>query len=130
MGGPAQRLSDRVVLVVEDEDAVRRITARILRDAGLRVLEASDGQSAVASLASLGPAVIGLVVSDIAMPVMSGLELAAVIQERWPDIPILLISAHGAPPSNYPGSFLSKPYSPDTLVAAVTNLLPPALTPQ
>jgi two-component system, response regulator FlrC len=66
------------------------------------------------------------------MPGMNGVELAAVIEERWPGIPVLLISAHGAPPASYTGSFLSKPFSPDTLVSAVSDLLPPGAdaTPQ
>jgi len=129
-GTPARQVPDRVVLIVDDEDTVRRVTARTLTDAGFRVLVASDGQSALASLAHLGTTVIGLVLSDIAMPGMNGIELAGVIEQRWPDLPILLISAHGIPPASYTGSFLSKPFSPPTLVAAVSDLLAPTLAPQ
>jgi CheY-like chemotaxis protein len=46
MGSPAQRLPERVVLVVDDEDLVRRMTTRALTDAGYRVLEAHDGEEA------------------------------------------------------------------------------------
>jgi CheY-like chemotaxis protein len=97
MGTVTQRLSDRVVLVVDDEDAVRRISSRTLRDAGFRVIDASDAKSALAWLASLGMTVIGLVVSDIAMPGMTGVELAAVIEERWPGLRVLLISGRDVP---------------------------------
>jgi DNA-binding response OmpR family regulator len=122
MGTPT-RLFDRVVLVVDDEEALRHLMARALTAAGFRVLEAHDGEEAQALLGTVGPQ-IGLVVSDIAMPHMTGLELAAVIAKRWPTLPILLVSGEGSPPESYRGGFLAKPFLPDTLVEAVTGLLP------
>jgi DNA-binding NtrC family response regulator len=112
-----------VALVVDDEELVCRITARMLMNAGLRVLEAHDGEEAIALLEGLGPTTVGLVVSDVAMPRMTGVELAAVIGHRWPAIPVLLVSGQGGPYSDYPGAFLAKPFAPDTLIASVEELL-------
>src|SRR2546421_6232 len=119
MGTPAQRLLERVAMVVDDEELVCRYTARVLGDAGLRVLEAHDGQEAFALLEHLGATVIGLVVSDVAMPKMNGVELATAIGQRWPAIPVLLVSGQGGPPSDYPGAFLGKPFTPDNLISSV-----------
>src|SRR5215211_3777229 len=117
MGTPAQRLAERVVLVVDDEPGVRRYIARVLADARLRVLEVPDGGAAAALLARLGAGVIGLVVSDISMPGVTGVELAAVIGKRWPTVPIVLVSGQGGPPAGYAGHFLPKPFLPEALIA-------------
>jgi two-component system cell cycle sensor histidine kinase/response regulator CckA len=122
MDTSAQWLVERVVLVVDDEEAVRHYTARVLTGAGFGVLEAQDGAEAVAMLAKLGPTVIGLVVSDIAMPRMTGEELAATMVERWPTVPIILVSGHGGPRAGYQGQFLWKPFLPDSLLAAIASL--------
>ncbi|MFL5496501.1 MAG: response regulator [Gemmatimonadales bacterium] len=123
MGTPAQRLVERVALVVDDEELVCRLTARMLTDAGLRVLEAHDGEEALTLLGSLGARAIGLVVSDVSMPKMNGDELAMVIGQQWPAIPVLLVSGEGGPPSGYRGAFLGKPFTPDALIASVEQVL-------
>ncbi|MGN6392957.1 MAG: response regulator [Gemmatimonadales bacterium] len=83
------------VVVVDDEEQVRRLTARMLADVGCRVAEAHSGAAALALLA--GSVQVDLVVSDISMPGMSGEVLAARIGERWPAVLILLISGQGYP---------------------------------
>lgn len=123
MGSPALRLSERVVLVVDDEELLRHYMSRTLRQAGYRVLEAEDGAEAKRLLEMLGPTVIGLVVSDIAMPKMTGDQLATMMAERWPTVPILLVSGRGMPRTDYQGPFLPKPFLPDALTAAVSGLL-------
>jgi CheY-like chemotaxis protein len=123
MGSRAQRLPERVVLVVDDEDLVRRMTTRALTDAGFRVLEAHDGQEAASLLATLGTNVIGLIVSDIRMPRLDGLQLAALVAQRWPTVPLILMSGQGGPPAGYSGPFCAKPFTPKTLIAAVTALM-------
>jgi CheY-like chemotaxis protein len=122
MGTPAQRLPERVVLVVDDEDLVRRMTTRALTDAGFRVLEAHDGEEAATLLATLGTNVIGLIVSDIRMPRMNGLELSILVSQRWPTVPLILISGQGGPPAGYSGPYCAKPFTPETLIATVTAL--------
>ena len=54
------------------------------------------------------------------MPRITGEELAAIIAERWPALRVLLLSAHGHPGADYQGSFLAKPFQPDTLLALVS----------
>ena len=126
MASAAERLRERVVLVVEDQPAVCRYMARALRDAGFRVLKAYDGEQAAAVLARFGSKAVGLVVSDVSMPKMTGLELALLLERRWPDLPVLLVSGLGVPPG-YQGKVLPKPFTPDVLVTVVSDLLPPAV---
>lgn len=123
MGSAAQSLSERVVLVVDDELVACRVTARVLVDAGFRVVEVHSSLEAVALLSTLEEKV-QFVVSDIVMPGMTGLELAAMIADRWPAVPVLLISGQGGPPSDYTGAFLPKPFTWDVLLDAVARLLP------
>jgi DNA-binding NtrC family response regulator len=122
MGAAARPLSERVVLVVDDENLVRHLTACILADAGFRVLEAHCGEEAVALLSTLD-GMVDLVVSDISMPGISGEVLAAAIAERWPR-PVLLMSGQGGPAAEYTGVFLPKPFTADGLLDAVGVLVP------
>jgi PAS domain S-box-containing protein len=83
------------VLVVEDDDRVRRLTARRLGDLGYRVLEAGQGAQALAVLAQ-APAV-DIIFSDLVMPGgMSGIDLAKLVRVRYPHIPIILTSGYSA----------------------------------
>jgi DNA-binding NtrC family response regulator len=125
MGTAARPPADQVALVVEDQAEVRHMVARILADAGFSVTEAESGDDAVAQI-SLLRGRVQLLVSDVAMPGISGDALAATVCERWPGMPVLLIS--GAPGRggkyNYP--FLQKPFTPDALLDAVSRLVPPS----
>ena len=123
MDSAAQPLAERVVLVVDDELMACRLTARVLVDAGFRVVEVHSAFEAVALLSTLDGKV-HLVVSDIAMPGMTGLELAAQMADRWPAVPVLLISGHGGPPAGYPGAFLPKAFTWDVLLNAIARLVP------
>jgi DNA-binding NtrC family response regulator len=124
MGSHTAQLSDRVVLVVDDEDMVCQCMTRIMTDAGFRVVQAHDGEEAATCLQTLGAETISLVVSDITMPRLNGLQLAALMSVHWPAVPILLVSGQGGPPTGYQGPFLKKPFEPDTLLAAVSRLVP------
>lgn len=80
-----------VILVVDDEELPRRLYADILRDAGYHVLEAEGGTRAL-EIARQG--VVEVVLLDIMMPVMSGLEALAKLGELIPDAPVIIITAH------------------------------------
>jgi DNA-binding NtrC family response regulator len=123
MDSTGHSLPERVVLVVDDELMACRITARVLVDAGFRVVEVHSAFEAVALLSTLDGKV-ELVVSDIAMPGMTGLELGILMAERCPAVPLLLISGQGGPPANYTGAFLPKPFTWDVLLDAVGALVP------
>jgi DNA-binding response OmpR family regulator len=122
MGAAAQPLSERVVLVVDDEPVVCHLVARMLVDAGFHVLEAHSGTEAAGLLSTLN-GTVQLVVADVAMPSMTGIELATLMESRWPTTPILLMSGQGAP-AGYPGLFLPKPFTVDALLDAVRGLVP------
>jgi DNA-binding response OmpR family regulator len=115
-------LTERVVLVVDDEPVVCLMMARILAEAGFHVLEAHGGEAAMALLSTLSDAV-QLVVSDITMPGLTGMELARRMAVEWPAVPILLISGRGGPEPGYSGPYLPKPFTADALLNAVAVLV-------
>jgi two-component system cell cycle sensor histidine kinase/response regulator CckA len=112
---------------VDDEDQVRRATARTLERAGFRVLPAADGEAALALID--GGATPDAVVTDMMMPGMDGAALVRVLRERRPGLPALIVSgyADGGVPRDLldqPGtSWLTKPYTPAQLSAGVVSLL-------
>jgi PAS domain S-box-containing protein len=115
------------VLVVEDDPAVRRITVRVLARAGYDVLEAADASEALA-LAEQEAAQLDLVLSDVVMPGRSGVELAVALRERWPALPVLLVTGHpldraGALAELPEASLLQKPYTTEALTGSIRNLL-------
>jgi CheY-like chemotaxis protein len=116
---------DETVLVVEDHPAVRELIARGLRQHGYEVLEAEDGQAALDLVESRGRP-IHAVVTDAVMPRMGGLELAAHLRDRRPEIKLLLISGHvgtGAGDQQTELPFLHKPFMPVDVVRKVRELL-------
>jgi len=114
------------VLLVEDEASVRRLSRRALEGAGFRVLEAEDGRRALQLIADTRPDVV---VSDIVMPGMSGLELADRIAERYPEVPVLFVSGYAdeavesRPVRSAGRDLLWKPFRPQQLVERVRQLL-------
>jgi PAS domain S-box-containing protein len=118
----------RTILVVEDNAKLRKITARQLREAGYRVLEATDGTAALAILESGAP--VGLLFTDIVMPgVPDGNELARLGLLRRPGLKVVLTSGFSdlpatgtsIPPTRY--SLLHKPYRRTTLLQTVREAL-------
>ncbi|HYO58876.1 sigma-54 dependent transcriptional regulator [Archangium sp.] len=83
------------VLLVDDDPAVAKVLGALLGQAGLTVHTASHGQEA---LALLGSKPIDVVVSDVRMPGMGGMELLAEVGRTWPDVPVILLTAHGTVP--------------------------------
>jgi hypothetical protein len=126
---PGQPAFPDTVLVVDDDLAVRLILGRVLEDSGRAVRSAPSGYLALAAL-SAAPQTIGLVVSDVRMPGMSGLDLALEVRRSWPDVPILLMSAYEPPEvlsshlelADIP--LLRKPFTNDALLRLVGSLMP------
>ena len=106
------------VLLVEDEDELRRLAVQALEWRGYRVLEASSGAEALALARGLRRRP-HLLVTDVVMPGMSGTELAAELAQRWPAMPILFVSGHLDEESTGPlqegADLLPKPFTPDQL---------------
>jgi PAS domain S-box-containing protein len=124
---PADR-DGTMVLLVEDETAVRTVVRGILERRGYRVLEALDGPSAEV-FARKNRDSIQLVVTDVVMPGMCGRELADSLRATIPGIPILFTSGHTDEALVNHGiaqateEFLQKPFTPQLLLAKVNSLL-------
>lgn len=101
------------ILVVDDEEPVRRAVSTILRNGGHTVLVASDGLCALDALAHDQ---VDLLLSDVSMPVMRGPELASIARRAHPGLSILLMSG-AERPHGYP--VLAKPFKVQTLLTAV-----------
>ena len=116
----------QVVLVVDDEHGLRELLCRTLRADGFRTLEASHGADALRVMESDG---VDIIVTDVVMPGMDGRELGRRVEQRWPQVPVLYISAYdvndifrrGSPRDSAP--FLQKPFPLDLLVTTVRGLL-------
>ncbi len=123
-----EAVRDIVALVVEDDPLVRRMVSRSLEEAGYRTLEAENGQSAL-DLIRRGEGRLDLVVTDIGMPVLNGLELATVLERERPELAVMFISGYGdevivrESSRNGVRPVLRKPFSPDELVRHVGDLL-------
>lgn len=117
------------VLLVEDDPLVMSGTAAMLEDLDHRVVEASSGEEALRILRE--NASIDLVVTDHAMPGLTGLELAERIRAEWPDMPILLASGHAELPERAGLAVprLTKPFRQDELASAIAALVTPACEP-
>jgi CheY-like chemotaxis protein len=118
------------VLLVEDADALRDLTRRILVEAGYSVLEARNGVQAVRIVARQGP--VDLLLSDIVMPGMSGRDLAVRLREKYPEIPIVFMSGY-TDDALLGGDFttttlLPKPFDAEQLLRAVREELDRALS--
>ncbi|PWC28417.1 response regulator [Teichococcus aestuarii] len=121
-GVPQPAAHPVTVLVVDDDPAVRRVTATFLADLGHRVVEVPDGEAALRSLRD-NPG-IGLMVSDLVMPRMSGVELTRNARSLRPALPILLLTGYADParvPEGYP--VLRKPFRRADLAHCVAELL-------
>ena len=116
------------ILLVEDEDGVRKLIHSVLEGAGYTVLEARSGPEALA-MCEIYPDVIHLVVTDVVMPQMSGKELANRLTALRPDSKLLFMSGYTdhAMVDHWELSpdtaFLQKPFAPSTLAAKVRQVL-------
>jgi two-component system cell cycle sensor histidine kinase/response regulator CckA len=118
------------LLVVDDEEVVRKLAARMLAQQGYRVLEARHGQEAVRMLRRAAHR-IDAVVTDVAMPGIGGRELGATIAHCWPRIRVLYMSGfparnmvnQGALDPSHP--FIQKPFTSEQLARKVRELLSP-----
>ncbi|WP_232280064.1 histidine kinase N-terminal 7TM domain-containing protein [Roseiflexus castenholzii] len=115
------------ILVVEDEPAVRSLAVRILRDHGYTVFEASNGREAQRVVETLPGHALHLLLTDLVMPEMSGVELATWVQARCPGVSVLFMSGYARQVTinrDNPGvAFLQKPFSRRTLLSQVRCLL-------
>ncbi len=118
----------RTVLVVDDAGVVRRLSFRVLSEAGYRVFEAAGAVEALEVMAMLHGHV-DLVLVDVVMPEVNGVDLVRLIRERWDEPSILFMSAYPAEVLAREGlkdlrvQFLAKPFTRDELLSAALRAL-------
>jgi CheY-like chemotaxis protein len=126
-GQPLQRITP-IVLVVDDVPMIRELCARHLRESGVVVFEAPDGQIALEQARTLLP---DLVVSDVSMPVLDGFRFAEAMRrdDRTQAIPLIFISGETDRASESQAleigalAILQKPFDPPALTAIATGVL-------
>jgi len=118
------RLVRTVVLVVEDEPLLRMNTVDMVEQAGFEPIEAANAKQAMQALEQRDD--IRIILSDIEMPPgMDGVELVAIVRNRWPPIEIILVSgqvASGEVLLPERGLFFSKPFRSQDLIAAMSRM--------
>ncbi|RPI99435.1 MAG: DNA-binding response regulator, partial [Chloroflexi bacterium] len=118
-------MADARILVVEDEPSIREVISLYLRRAGYDVEVTGDGRAALASLSAQVP---DLVVLDLMLPHVDGLEITRWLRERG-DTPIIMLTARRDEPDRIAGlemgadDYVVKPFSPQELVSRVRAVL-------
>jgi CheY-like chemotaxis protein len=115
------RIRPLVVVAVDDDSLVLMNTASMLEDLGHKVFEASSGREALDILRR--EKTIDLVISDQAMPYMTGLQLAEAIKIEWPRLPIILATGYSELPSGADLPKLAKPFLQHDLAKAIAGVV-------
>jgi two-component system, response regulator FlrC len=115
-----------VILLVEDDVISRMHFADTLRAYGYEVMETGDG---VDALAMLGRCHCELVITDMVLPRLNGMNLIARIQAKWPKLPLIMVSGYLSEEAGhniFDGKVdcLEKPFRPSALVALVQRIAP------
>ncbi len=113
------------ILLVEDQADVRHFVATVLEEGGYRVIEAADGEEALAKCAAERP---DLLVTDVVMPKVSGTELATRLGTLQPQVRVLFISGYSNEVLSWPAGvqnagFLQKPFTIAALISKVREML-------
>jgi two-component system, OmpR family, phosphate regulon response regulator OmpR len=133
MSAEAQAGEVSHLLVVDDDARLRALLQRFLAEQGFRVSAAPDAAAARAALAAMA---FDLVVLDVMMPGESGLELAEALRQEGNNVPVLMLTARGAPDDRVAGfehgadDYLQKPFDPRELALRIRTILRRATPPQ
>jgi CheY-like chemotaxis protein len=116
----------QTILVVDDEETIRRLSARRLGEEGYRVVTAEDGDAALVLERSLER--VDLLIADLVTPGRSGFEVAEILRARRPLLPVIYVTGYAASAAAQERlgpktALLLKPFSLDDLVAQVRELL-------
>ena len=124
---PTASKGSETILLVDDEEGVRKLLSAVLHNGGYTVIEAANGLAAL-SVYEKNAHKIDLVLTDVVMPQMNGFELGLRLAEKNPDIQVLYLSGYrDSPISSAPGeppkAFLNKPFTPEVLLTKVREVL-------
>ena len=125
MSAPIRHSSHRpLILLVDDEPAVRLMMARALSAHGYEVRTAADGQAAITILEGLGT-LPAIAITDLRMTGGSGEELARLLARRYPELPVIFMTAYVAlyRTAYLPGPILEKPFRADQLCELIRSVL-------
>jgi signal transduction histidine kinase/ActR/RegA family two-component response regulator len=128
------RKAAETVLLVEDEEIVRELVCQVLSDQGYDVLCAANGSQAL-SMSERHAGQIKLLITDVVMPEIGGLELARKLNAARPDIKVLYVSGYSESDISEQGileselEFLEKPFTPQVLIRKVREVLNPSTVP-
>jgi two-component system, cell cycle sensor histidine kinase and response regulator CckA len=120
---------DVTVMLAEDESMIRELIATFLVNLGFTVHESENGRDALEKARKLGPENIDLLITDLVMPVMGGLELAGELRKLHPKVRVLFISGYTDDvvfldrDAKAKSAFLRKPFSFEVLRQRVDGLL-------
>ena len=123
------RAGAEIVLVVDDESAIRHFAVRVLVQEGYGVVEAGDGAEAL-ELITQGGISFEVVVSDIVMPRLNGVELIQALSVSHPDLPVILMSGYATVALAElgiaaPCAILAKPFPAERLLEEVRRCIRP-----
>jgi two-component system NtrC family response regulator len=116
----------RTILLIDDDESLRRVMEYNLREDGYRVATAADGRS---GLDRFQAQAVDLVLTDVRMPEMDGMEVLARLRTMQPDLPVIVLTAHGTIDSAVEAikvgafDYLTKPFSREQLLTAVRKAL-------
>jgi DNA-binding NtrC family response regulator len=119
---PGMDAETKPILVVDDNPITARWVESLVRRIGFEVIVAFDGEDAIHQLAEQP---VGIVISDVEMPVMNGFDLLQFIRLRWPELPVILMSATSNAERREAArrlgamAFLEKPVNSDQLAALI-----------
>jgi two-component system, NtrC family, response regulator AtoC len=127
MPAPSSRANEASVahvLIVDDEVNIRRVLAAMLKREGYEVTTAADGEQALAALARTP---VHVVVTDLVMPRLGGMELLRRVSADFPDVPVIVITAHGSVDSAVAAlkagafDYITKPFEQDDLKKVIAK---------
>jgi CheY-like chemotaxis protein len=118
------------ILVVDDDTTARQVAVRVLTEAGYEVVEAGDGEAALELLRRPGSSPIDLVLTDLRMPRMNGVQLGLAIEQHGPSVPVVYMTGYAdalmwLPEDVRQRRLVPKPFAPGALVDFVAWHLPP-----
>lgn len=123
----------KTILMVDDSSSLRSVVKIALTGAGYDVLEASDGKDALGKLASLGGKKVHLIISDVNMPNMGGIEFVTRVKQdpSYKFTPVIMLTTEGQDAVKEQGraagakAWVMKPFNPPQMLAAVSKLIMP-----